>query len=359
MLRKSPHPPFSETTESAIQSIRGLPTDRTIGLGSDAALEEIGRLFAKYEIPIGMIGKLLALQKFDLLEFIVDDSSSMDIPIIKNPSPGCKKRWDEAQVRLKTMIEILAYIPTPTVVITFLNREMRIELERGKDPDLFIDSAVKEIDRVFANPPYGSTPILAALNSSFRKNGNKSVARYFFGDGVPDGGKEEISAISKLVQNRENPERSPITFFPCSDKEKDIEWMEQVEESAPFCAGLDDYNSEKEEILKDQGAALPYSYGLYLVSSLVAAMNPRDLDALDESTPIRRSVLNEIYGIQYSEPQYRQYFDEFMRAQANSEIRLIKDELWERSYHEFLHNPPEKVIEQEESFKARLKQSRK
>ena len=40
---------------------------------------------------------------------------------------------------------------------------------------------------------------------------------------------------------------------------------------------------ESREILKDQGKALPFTVGFYLICSLVAAMNPNDLDAMDES----------------------------------------------------------------------------
>jgi hypothetical protein len=38
-----------------------------------------------------------------------------------------------------------------------------------------------------------------------------------------------------------------------------------------------------------QGEAIPYSFGFYLVCHLVAALNPTDLDALDESVPFTKA----------------------------------------------------------------------
>jgi hypothetical protein len=35
--------------------------------------------------------------------------------------------------------------------------------------------------------------------------------------------------------------------------------------------------------------AIPYSFGFYLVCHLVAALNPTDLDALDESVPFTKT----------------------------------------------------------------------
>jgi hypothetical protein len=103
------------------------------------------------------------------------------------------------------------------------------------------------------------------------------------------GGDYSIKAISKLITNREDPEGNPITCMSCSDTDEDVEWMKELEEIAPFCAEyfiiehrFDDYDDEKAEVQKDQGLGLPFTRGFYLIGQLVSAMNPDDLDAMDE-----------------------------------------------------------------------------
>jgi hypothetical protein len=58
--------------------------------------------------------------------------------------------------------------------------------------------------------------------------------------------------------------------------------MKELEEIAPYVAEYDDYDDEKAEVQKDQGLGFPYTRGFYLIGQLVAAMNPDDLDAMDE-----------------------------------------------------------------------------
>lgn len=54
--------------------------------------------------------------------------------------------------------------------------------------------------------------------------------------------------------------------------------MKELEEAADFCSESDDYEDERAEVIGDQGAAFPFTYGFYLVAQIVAAMNPDDLD---------------------------------------------------------------------------------
>eukprot|EP00957_Ditylum_brightwellii_P092306 7028190-Ditylum_brightwellii.AAC.1 len=75
---------------------------------------------------------------------------------------------------------------------------------------------------------------------------------------------------------------NPMTFISCTEDNDQVEWMKDCEEVAPFCSESDDFKEEVNEVLRDQGAALPYSRGFHLIGMLVAAMNPEDLDAMDE-----------------------------------------------------------------------------
>jgi hypothetical protein len=91
--------------------------------------------------------------------------------------------------------------------------------------------------------------------------------------------------------------------------------MKDGEEVAPYCSEFDDYMDESQEILSDQGKAFPYSYGLHLVGQLVAAFNPHDLDAMDESVPFTQATLADLLGYELSLAEYKYYFDNFLEAQ--------------------------------------------
>ena len=72
---------------------------------------------------------------------------------------------------------------------------------------------------------------------------------------------------------------------------------------------MDDYNDEKAEVLKDQGPAFPYTKGLWILSSLVSAICPDDLDALDENVPLSKFTLDELLGRVHTEAEYRYYWN--------------------------------------------------
>lgn len=126
--------------------------------------------------------------------------------------------------------------------------------------------------------------------------------------------------------------------------------MKDAEEVAPFVSESDDFDDEAREVYRDQGAALPYTRGFHIICQLVAAMNPDDLDAMDESVPFTKFTLDNLLGIQNNEETYRHYFDCFVEAQRQRVVDvdektgrpkqadvLKKDTRW--NYGEFLNAP--------------------
>ena len=47
------------------------------GMTPDTMVDELGTVLAKYEVPMGLMNKLMMLSEFEYLEFMVDDSGSM------------------------------------------------------------------------------------------------------------------------------------------------------------------------------------------------------------------------------------------------------------------------------------------
>merc|ERR1712100_386936 len=204
----------------------------------------------------------------------------------------------------------------------------------------------------------GTTPALEKIRSSLQGNPSMSIARWFFGDGVPNGGRQAQREITRLLVTRPNPESNPMTFISCTNEDDQVEWMKDAEEVAPYCSESDDFRDEAEEVLRDQGAALPFSQGFHLICQLVAAMNPDDLDAMDESVPFTKQTLDNLLGIEHNEESYRHYFNCFVDAQRKRVVEAPSDSVKKNmrwSYIDFLRAPVAKDIPQVQQFKRQLR----
>jgi len=317
--------PLAESTNATIEILQEREIAGEAGLLPEDMIDAIGALLERYEIPIGLTNKLMMLSEFQSLEFIVDDSGSMNLPTDSNdPVTGQPMtRWVEAQIRLKEMIEVIAYVPFEQVGIEFLNRLDRLNLKRnGRNPQQFVAETNAQIDAVFRQGPSGTTPALEKLRDSFLRGQGIKIARYFFGDGLPNGGLTAIEQLTQLLKDRADPEQNPITFLSCTNEDQAVEWMKDAEEIVPFCSESDDFMDEAREVLRDQGAALPYSKGFHLICQLVAAMNPDDLDAMDESVPFTKFTLDNLLGVVSNDPTYQHYFNSFLKAQQDRIVEI-------------------------------------
>lgn len=335
--------PLSEDTDAALKAIQNPEIGKQVGLSPDAMIEGLNSIFTKHEVPMGLMNKLMVLSEFDELEFMVDDSGSMaNNSDTKDESGRLQTRWGEVHSRLKEMIEILAYIPTQKITICFLNRNDIVTFQRkGETPQIFTENAYRQLDAIFANGPSGGTPVRERLEESFVRGEGKRVSRYLFCDGCPNGGDADKEAISKMMKDRKSPESNPVAFLSCTSVDSDVEWMKEAEEIAPYCAELDDFHAEAEEVRRDQGNALPFTKGFWLIAQLVAAMNPEDLDSMDESVPFTKWTLDSMLGYQSSEQEYRHYFEGFKEAQRKRKIESTIDTIkanfnWDSHFSEFL-----------------------
>lgn len=356
--------PLAPSTNATIMMMQEDDICARVGVSTDEMVDGLTRLFEKHEIPLGLMNKLMILSEFHLLEFLIDDSGSMGSESdLKDKSGRYLTRWGEAQMRLKEMMELLSYVPTPTINIRFFNRSEVLTFNHsGQSPVTFFTEACQQIDTVFSKPPSGGTPARERLIDSFARGRGKKVSRYFFCDGVPDRGQSDIDSISEMVKKRPDPQWNPLTFISCSENDKDVEWMKVVEEIAPFCAECDDYRSEAMEVCRDQGKVFPFTKGFYLLSTVVAAMNPDDLDAMDECAPFTKFTFDNMLGIQTSEEDYRRYFQGFMEAQRTRQIEETTDTLkarfdWRPHYQQFLTERLAKNIEAVRQFKIQLERA--
>ena len=326
---------LSEATTASMEIIQDEDFLKKFGTATPVnggdVLDGLTSYFAKYEVPIGMINKLLVLSEYKL-NFLVGDSGSMSNetdaqtkeahPIMQQKfsregRSGKMTRWEEVEDRLHVMVDMLAFVPTEDIVMNFLNRHGSVTLShKGKTPAEFSAEAHAKISEAFRAGPNGGTPIYGKLSKAFEKT-KVSTMHYLFTDGEPS--DASIEDVKTLVINRQNPKMSPLTFMTCTDQDE-ADWMKEVEEVAPFTAELDDFKSERAEVLKDQGPTFPFSKGFWLLCQLVAAINPDDLDALDESTPFTKMTMDNLMGRKLTTQEYEHYFNNNPNAKKYSHL---------------------------------------
>lgn len=285
-------------------------------------VDKLTEVFSRYEIPIGLLNKLYALSDYKL-NFLIDDSGTMNnnsdaslhdatyllkhrVSQLGHRYNNLLTRWEEAEDRLHIMIDMLAFIPTDTITINFLNRPTRYMLVRaGKTPEEFADYAHRTIFQEFSIKPVGVTPTYHKLKEAFDLTVTNTM-HYLLTDGEPSDASTE--QVAHLIKTRRNPKMTPLTFISCTNE--DASWMKEVDNEAPFTAEVDDFLAEKKEVLENQGPGLPYTRGLWLLCQLTGAINPDDLDPIDEKIPFTRGTICDLMGYQVSEQQYaQQYFD--------------------------------------------------
>jgi hypothetical protein len=68
---------WAESTTATMEIFRDPEIAHSAGMTSETMFTRLSMLLEKYEVPIGLVNKLLVLSEFQYLEFIMDDSGSM------------------------------------------------------------------------------------------------------------------------------------------------------------------------------------------------------------------------------------------------------------------------------------------
>jgi hypothetical protein len=65
--------PLSESTNATIEMMQEPEISLEAGMSPDSMVDELGSIMNKYEVPMGLMNKLMMLSEFQSLEFIIDD----------------------------------------------------------------------------------------------------------------------------------------------------------------------------------------------------------------------------------------------------------------------------------------------
>eukprot|EP00052_Salpingoeca_macrocollata_P015827 m.126599 g.126599 ORF g.126599 m.126599 type:complete len:336 (-) comp19820_c0_seq5:37-1044(-) len=282
-------------------------------------------LLDEYEVPAGLLTSLYKLSEMRLL-FLLDDSGSMNtrdgcLPFT-NPTPSVAPctRWKEMHERLKLLVRVLARTVFVELEVRFFNSEKHLTVRPSAfaSPAEFERHVLAWLDSVFSVPCRGgSTPLVGLLDRSVTAAMASTVRTsiYVFSDGEPNdtvSPRRDIRNI--LAHKRQSAAHCPVMFISCGGDDSEMEWMKEMESmrmpdgSPSYLGEVDDYISEKGEVMKNQAGAIPYSHGLWLVSHLIGAVD-QSVDAIDGDRPLTRRDLEHIFGYKMSRVDYAQYWE--------------------------------------------------
>ncbi|CAJ1960077.1 unnamed protein product, partial [Cylindrotheca closterium] len=91
---------LAESSAAAMEMIKeDSEISENIGMTPDTMLNELGAVLSKYEVPMGLMNKLMMLSEFEVLKFMIDDAGSMALcdSNMRGSIKAPLSRWNEAQ----------------------------------------------------------------------------------------------------------------------------------------------------------------------------------------------------------------------------------------------------------------------
>ena len=236
-------------------------------------------ILMRYEINPEFAARLQKFLVMTKIVFIFDDSGSMnsilnDSPL--NSSVFKASRWDELKQFAKISLEIANIFNPEGVDVHFLNRPSARRVQN-----------IQNLEPFLANKPGGFTPIRRVLQAVLAENNRMQLAErklliIIVSDGEPtdDSGRSDIPGLKQILQNRDAFVYTSI--IACTDEDSVMDYLNNWDKYIPRLDLVDDYRNEKLEIQRARGQGFPFSYGDYVVKSLLGSLDSQ-FDFMDES----------------------------------------------------------------------------
>ena len=251
-------------------------------------------LARKFELPGGSVRKLRQLENYDIV-IVADDSSSMNQHAHAVPSYApyaeVPSRWEELCSRVADIVEFSTALDKDGIDIYFLNSGKHLNIQQPEDAR-----------RLFQRRPDGYTYLKETYQQVIRdklRSPDDKVLILVATDGEPNAMKgglvcKDTQGFIDCLTKRKDPARCPTSIMACTDDEAEIGWLNMLDDSAPYLDVLDDYESEKRQVLAAQKHKINFSKGDYLVKTLLGPID-KLYDKLDEK-PLTRKQLAEYRG---------------------------------------------------------------
>jgi len=212
----------------------------------------------KYEIDACHNENIMELANYHIY-FLIDDSGSM------NYNTNISTRWSELKIMVKNLTELCNSVNPYGVNILFINKLETYNITNYYD-----------INNILLFEPSGSTPTCSKLQRIFDIPSELPKLIVLFTDGcptMPNSGTSDVNNFYNLMKNR-NAEHNRVSIIVCTDNDDDVAFLNRIDNEAKYVDVVDDYNSEKKEIMQKQGNNFPFSRGDYLIKSLLGPINP-------------------------------------------------------------------------------------
>lgn len=222
---------------------------------------------SRYEIDQKFADYFRILINYKIV-IIADDSGSMNQKSGPNDT-----RWSELCSFIKLVFSITETIQNSFIDLFFLNRGGITGIQ-----------TLESIVTAFANPPKGPTPIVPILRHVLQQSYTGYSGRIIIiaTDGEPTDSYNRVNTkeLYDVLMN-ERSSNDFVTFLACTDDDRTIDYLNNWDRIIPRVDVVDDYFSERTEILRAQGQNFHFSYGEYVIKTMAGSLVP-ELDVLDE-----------------------------------------------------------------------------
>jgi hypothetical protein len=254
-------------------------------------LEILRGVLGRFEIREDFLQHLLQLEGYEI-SLILDDSGSMGSSSDAPQPPGFKgfaagnpygTRWtrlEEMKYISKILISVATIFDRNGVDLYFLNSGTHNNVTN-----------VEQFDSIMLKS--GGTPLVENFLQASGKvlENNKKHLIFIITDGEPN---EGVTAFKNALMAKS--ENVYVSILACTGDDSVVGYLNDIDETVPNVDCVDDYTSERNEVLFVQGEHFPFSYGDYIIKGLLGAVDPA-FDLLDE-----RNLLDKSYVLKY--PDY-------------------------------------------------------
>jgi hypothetical protein len=263
------------TTPQQIQLVAIQPSAPPVMDYNEYCLQRFKTIAQLYEIRPDFCQKLRQLEGYEIV-LLCDDSGSMASIVDDNKDPFGKKltRWDELKNTVNIMVDIAATLDKNGLDIYFLNR-----------PPIYNVSNSSQVQIAFQNPPNGYTPLVASLDRVFQEKSaqlrEKKMLLIIATDGQPTDHTGNVNIEGFINKLKYRPKNVFVSILACTDDDDSIDYLNKIDRIVPGIDVIDDYRSEHKEVIKYNGKNFKFSFGDYVVKSLLGSIDPY-FDNLDE-----------------------------------------------------------------------------
>jgi len=229
--------------------------------------------FQKYQISPYYRNDLMTLSQFDII-MVLDDSGSM------GTATDVGSRWGELKAMAAAVIDLGVLLDSDGIDVMFLNRGVR----RGV-------RSMNDVQDLFSRPPSGCTPLSKRVREAMalpRQSPQKPILMLIATDGVPDTGEryghpdyDSVDIFRSVLEKERDPTRVFVSIIKCSDRDNETGYLDKMDRELINLDVIDDYASERNEVLAKQPRGFTYTPGDNIARFLLGSIYPK-YDNMDE-----------------------------------------------------------------------------